>query len=94
MALVIGGFVLVMVARDYDAGLDAVRRAIALNPGSGFVAMFSGAAQAFADDPEEALAHTERAMALSPAAQFDIARIPLKAIVAVANEAAARARVD
>jgi adenylate cyclase len=66
MALVVGGFVLVMVARDYDAGLDAVRRALALNPGSGFVTIQSSAAQIFAGDPEEALVQAERAMALSP----------------------------
>lgn len=66
MALVTAGFVLVMVARDYDAGLDAARRALELNPGSGFVAMLSSAALVFGGDPEEALVHAERAMALSP----------------------------
>jgi adenylate cyclase len=66
MALVAGGFVLVMVARDYDTGLDAVRRALELNPGSGFVAGLSGAAQVFGGSPEDALVHAERAMALSP----------------------------
>ena len=47
MALVAAGFVLVMVARDYDTGLDAVRRALKLNPGSGFVALLASAALAF-----------------------------------------------
>ncbi len=66
MALVAAGFVLVMVARDYDTGLDAVRRALELNPGAGFVAGLSSAALVFGGNPEDALVHAERAMALSP----------------------------
>ena len=66
MALVAAGFVLVMVARDYDTGLDAVRRALKLNPGSGFVALLVSAALCFGGNAEEALVHAERAMALSP----------------------------
>ncbi len=66
MALVAAGFVLVMVARDYDTGLDAVRRALKLNPGSGFVALLASAALAFGSNAEDALMQAERAMALSP----------------------------
>ncbi len=66
MALVIAGFVLVMVARDYDTGLDAVRRALELNPGSGFVTFVSGGALFFGGRADDALVHLERAMALSP----------------------------
>jgi TolB-like protein/class 3 adenylate cyclase len=66
MVLVIAGFVLVMVARDYDNGLDAVRRALKLNPGAGFVVFLSSAALTFGGNPEDALVHAERAMALSP----------------------------
>jgi len=66
MTLVAAGFVLTMVARDYDTGLDAVRRALELNPGSGFVALLSSAALVFGDNPEDALIHAERAMVLSP----------------------------
>lgn len=66
MTLAAAGFVLVMVARDYDTGLDAVRRALELNPGAGFVAMLSSAALVFGGNPEDALALAERAMALSP----------------------------
>jgi adenylate cyclase len=64
--LVTAGFVLLMVARDYDAGLDAVRRALERNPGSGFVAFLAGTALVFGGSPEVALAHLERAMTLSP----------------------------
>ncbi len=66
MALVIAGFVLVMVARDYDTGLDAVRRALALNPGSGFVTFVSGSALFFGGSADDALVRIERAMVLSP----------------------------
>ncbi len=54
------------MARDADAGLDAVRRAVALNPGSGFVSGLASAALVFGGEPEDAVIHVERAMALSP----------------------------
>ncbi len=60
------GFVLVMVARDYRAGLDAVRRAVERNPGSGFVNFIAGTALVFGDYPKEALVVLQRAMALGP----------------------------
>jgi len=60
------GFVLVMVGRDYDTGLHAVRRGLELNPGSGFVAFISSTALLMAGDPDGALAQAERAMVLSP----------------------------
>jgi adenylate cyclase len=66
VAVVLAGFVLVMVARDHRAGLDAVRRALERNPGSGFVNFMAGAALVFAGDPQDALSRIERAMALGP----------------------------
>ena len=66
VAVVLAGFVLVMVARDHRAGLDAVRRALERNPGSGFVNFMAGTALVFAGDPQDALARIERAMALGP----------------------------
>ena len=65
-AVVLAGFVLIMVARDYRAGLDAVRRALERNPGSGFVNFMAGTALIFGGDPEESLALMDRAMALGP----------------------------
>ncbi|MBZ9791683.1 adenylate/guanylate cyclase domain-containing protein [Rhizobium sp. 3T7] len=64
--LAISGIVLVRVAGDYNAGLDAAKRALRLNPGSGFVALQSSVVLMLAGDPEEALVHAERAMALNP----------------------------
>jgi adenylate cyclase len=66
IALVVAGFVLVMVARDYRDGLDAVRRALERNPGSGFVNFLAGTALVFGGNPEDAVALVERAMALGP----------------------------
>jgi len=66
VALVLGGVVLVMVARDYDSGLDAVRRALERNPGSGFVALMASTALYYGGDPQGSLVHVERAMKLSP----------------------------
>jgi adenylate cyclase len=66
VAVVLAGFVLVMVARDYRTGLDAVRRALERNPGSGFVNFMAGTALLFAGDPRDSLALMERAMALGP----------------------------
>jgi len=66
VAVVLAGFVLIMVARDYRAGLDAVRRALERNPGSGFVNFMAGTALLFAGDPQDSLALMERAMALGP----------------------------
>ena len=64
--MVTAGFVLVMVARDYDQGLQAVDRANELNPNIAFVTMLIGVSQTFAGDPEEALIHFDNAIRVSP----------------------------
>ncbi|MFO1055931.1 MAG: CadC-family transcriptional regulator [Dongiaceae bacterium] len=66
IVLAVGGFVVLMIGRDYDAGLDALRRAAAHNPGSALVALLAGAGTVFGGEPDDAIAHAERAMALSP----------------------------
>ncbi len=65
-AVVLAGFVLVMVGRDYTAGLDAVQRAVERNPGSGFVNFIAGTALVYGGEPEEALPLLQRAMMLGP----------------------------
>ncbi|MEO3415035.1 hypothetical protein AAFO92_10290 [Roseovarius sp. CAU 1744] len=64
--IVLGGFTLVMLKQYYAIGLEAVRRAVHVNPGSGFVNAMAGCALIFGDDPEAGLGHVERAMALAP----------------------------
>ena len=65
-AIAAAGFVLVMVGREFDAGLAAVRRAVALNPNNANVSMFAGWAHNFGGDLDEALANFERAQRQSP----------------------------
>jgi len=55
-----------MLRTDYLAGLDAVRRAVSLNPGSGFVNFMAGCALVFGDDAEAGLTLLNRAMTLGP----------------------------
>ena len=65
-AVVLGGFTLVMLREDYLTGLDAVWRAVDLNPGSGFVAAMAGCALVFGDDVAAGLKLLDRAMLLGP----------------------------
>ncbi len=65
-AVVLGGFTLVMLRADYPAGLAAVRRAMDLNPGSGFVNFMAGCALIFGDDAATGLKFLDRAMSLGP----------------------------
>ena len=65
-AVVLGGFTLVMLREDYLTGLAAIRRAVDLNPGSGFVNAMAGCALIFGDDVNEGLAVLDRAMLLGP----------------------------
>jgi TolB-like protein len=66
IAIVLAGFVLVMVGRDYTAGLDGVHRAVERNPGSGFVNFLAGTALVYGGEPEKALPLLQRAMTLGP----------------------------
>jgi len=65
-AVVLGGFVLAMLREDYLTGLDAVRRAVNLNPGSGFVNAIAGCALIFGDDAIAGLELLDKAMLLGP----------------------------
>ncbi|MBB3545109.1 MULTISPECIES: hypothetical protein [unclassified Rhizobium] len=81
MSLARAGFVLAMVARDYDVGLHAVRRALDLNTGAGYVVFTAAAALVFGGDPSEAFGLAEHAMALSP---LDSGRFMFLTIAALA----------
>jgi adenylate cyclase len=65
-AIAIAGFVLVMVGREFDVGLAALRRAVGLNRNNAFVSMNAGWGNAFAGDVGEALVEFERARRLNP----------------------------
>lgn len=60
------GFVLLMVGRDYDAGLSTIDRALSINPNTAPISMFAGWANNFAGKPDVALSCFERALRLSP----------------------------
>jgi TolB-like protein len=66
LVMVLGGFVLIMIARDYDQGLEAVNRGREINPNIAFVTFMIGAALNIAGYPDEALAATEVAIRVSP----------------------------
>jgi TolB-like protein/class 3 adenylate cyclase/Flp pilus assembly protein TadD len=62
----IAGFVLVMVGREYDAGLGALRRAVGLNPYNIFVLMNAGWMEVFAGSLADAVELLGRARSLNP----------------------------
>ena len=66
LVLVLAGFVLVMIARDYNEGLEAVNRARELNPNIAFVTFLVGAVQNVCGNPEDGLACIEHAIRVSP----------------------------
>jgi adenylate cyclase len=65
-AIAAAGFSLLILGRDYDTGLAAVRRALDLNRNSAFVLTLSGWANNFGGDLDEALTSFQRAQRLSP----------------------------
>jgi adenylate cyclase len=66
ISVVLGGFILVALRHDYHTGLDAARRAVSQNPGSGFINSMAGYALVFGDDLELGLSLLNKAMALGP----------------------------
>ena len=65
-AVGIAGFVLLMLGREFDAGLAALQHALDLSPNSAILSMMFGWANIFAGDVDVALASYERARRLSP----------------------------
>jgi len=65
-ALAAAGFVLLMVGRDYDAGLTTIDRALSINPNTAPISMFAGWANNFAGNPDVAQTCFQRALRLSP----------------------------
>lgn len=66
VSMAVAGFTLVTLHVDYDTGLDAVRHAVLLNPGSSFVAFVAGSAMVWCEEYEQALALLERSIAFGP----------------------------
>ena len=55
-----------MIARDYEQGLQAIRRAREINPGIAFVSFIIGAGLIICDEAEEGLKCVEAAIRVSP----------------------------
>ena len=66
LVLVIAGFVLAMIARDYDQGLQMARRALDINLNIAFVSFLGGATMLICDQAEEGLKYIESAIRVSP----------------------------
>ena len=66
VVLVFAGFTLVMIARDYNQGLEAIYRARELNPNIAFVSFLVGAALNICGNPAEGLSCIEDAIRVSP----------------------------
>lgn len=66
VSMVTAGFSLVTLKIDYAAGLDAVRHAVDLNPGSSFVALMAGSAMVWCEDYERGLQLLEQSVAFGP----------------------------
>jgi len=84
-AISIAGFVLVMVGRDYERGLAALRDAVRLNPFDVFVLMNGGWGEVWAGSLDDAALLFQRARALSPrdpAAYFVMTGLAMGALLA------------
>ena len=64
--LVVAGFVLVMLARDFTQGLEAINRARELNTNIAFVNFLVGASLNICGEPETGLQYIEAAIRVSP----------------------------
>ena len=83
-AISIAGFVMVMVGRDYEPGLAALRDAVRLNPFDIFVLMNGGWGEVWAGSLDDAVLLFQRARALSsrdPAAYFVITGLAMAALL-------------
>lgn len=65
-AISIAGFVLVMVGRDYEPGLAALRDAVRLNPFNTFVLMNAGWGEVWAGSLDDAVTLLQRARSIGP----------------------------
>jgi tetratricopeptide (TPR) repeat protein len=66
MALAIGGFVVCVMARDFDIALDAIDRALALSPSSALAFGFSSIMRAWHAHDDTAIEHGKMGIRLGP----------------------------
>src|SRR5262249_5345244 len=66
LALAVDGFVQVMLLKKFDLAEESYERALTVNPSNAFAWLLKGTLHAFKSEGEQAVEHTERALALSP----------------------------
>ena len=66
MALAMGGFVVGILARDYDTALDAIDRSLALSPSSALAFGFSAIIRAYRGEDQTAIEHARMGIRLGP----------------------------
>jgi serine/threonine protein kinase/tetratricopeptide (TPR) repeat protein len=66
MALAMGGFVVGILARNYDTALDALDRSLALSPSSALAFGFSSIIRAYCGEYDTAIEHARMGIRLSP----------------------------
>jgi tetratricopeptide (TPR) repeat protein len=65
-ALCMAGFAMAMVSRDFEAGISAIDRSLALNTSYAAGFAYSAILRAFAGQYETAIEHAQRAIRLNP----------------------------
>ncbi|KRQ15874.1 hypothetical protein AOQ71_07480 [Bradyrhizobium manausense] len=66
LALAVNGFVHINLLKKIDLAENSYERALAANPSNAFAWLLKGTLHAFKSEGEQAVEHTERALALSP----------------------------
>lgn len=66
MALAMGGFVVAILERDYETGLEAIDRSLALSPSSALAFGFSSIIRGYMGDHSTAIEHARMGIRLSP----------------------------
>jgi adenylate cyclase len=87
LALAVNGFVHVNLLKKFDVGEESYERALDINPSNAFAWLLKGTLHAFKSEGEQAVEHTERALALSP---LDPHRYFYDSLAATAAAAAGR----
>lgn len=87
LALAVNGFVHVNLLKKFDVAEQSYERAIAVNPSNALAWLLKGTLHAFKSEGEQAVEHTERALALSP---LDPHRYFYDSLAATAAAAAGR----
>jgi adenylate cyclase len=65
-ALAVAGWVTIVLSKEHDMALNAIERALSLNPSCAMAHYYAALTNAFADRPTAVAFHANRALRLSP----------------------------